>query len=143
MVGTVIPAARAVTILVFTMQNMLDTITIGLPIQHTITILTRTPIPHTMVGTLMLQLELTHGLTTPMPPLRFLTLLPFIQEEQAEQEVQEVQVVQEVQAEQAAQAAQAEQAVPEVREALVVQVVLAAREQPEKEAEQVAEVLFS
>jgi hypothetical protein len=96
-----------------------------------------------MVGILTPQLEPTLGLTTPIPTLRSPTLQPFIQAEQAEQEEQvelEEQVEQVGRAEQAARAeqvARAAQAARVVREALVQLV------RQEKEAEQVAEVLFS
>jgi hypothetical protein len=118
MVDTVMEALRVGTIRVFTMQNMLDTITTGLPIQHTTTTRTRTPIRLMMVGTLMLQLEATLGPITPTLQLQSLTLPVFIQ------------VAEVVQAEQEEQEEQGEQ------EALVEQVVLVAQEEPELQVQQ-------
>jgi hypothetical protein len=131
------------TMLVTTMQNMLDTIIIGLLAQHTITILTPMLILQMMVGTLMLQLEPTRGLITPIPRLLSPTLLLFTQAEQAEQEVQEVQEEQVVRAERVVQVVRAERVVQAVQVVPEEQVAQAVREQLAKEAEQVAEVLFS
>jgi hypothetical protein len=85
-------------------------------------------IPHMMVDTLMLPPMWIRGLTTPMPQPRFLTQRLFIQVEQEERAVQ---------AEPVEPVVRAEQVAPEE------QVAQAVREQLAKEAEQVAEVLFS
>jgi hypothetical protein len=128
--------------LVTIMLNTKGTIIIG-PLMPLTTIThTRMLIPLTMVGILTPQLEPTLGLTTPIPQLRSPTPLLFIQEEQEEQVVQEEQAVQAEQVAQEEQEEQAELAELAERVARVARVVLAVQEQPAKEAEQVAEVLF-
>ena len=116
---------------------------IGPLIQLTTITLTQMRILHMTAHTPMLQLMLIRGHITPMPQPRFLTQRPFIQVEQEVQAVPEEQVERAVQAEQVEQAVQAERVVQAVQVVPEEQVAPAVREQLAKEAEQVAEVLFS
>jgi hypothetical protein len=143
MVVTVMVIQPADTILVTIMPNTTGKIIIGTLTLLMTTIRTPMPIHLTMVGILTPQLEPTLGLTTPIPRLLSPTLLLFIQVEQEEQVAQVEQVEQVEQVVRAVRAVRAAQVERVARVVQVVQVVPAVQEQPEKEAEQVAEVLFS